>query len=81
MSCGVQRRCFPPHIHTISYMVVIRSETHTIVVGPACVRFRQMTAVGCYGKAGLDRNSIILRPKLFPKKEVSPKASPRAKAK
>lgn len=45
------------------------------------VPFRQMTAVGCYGKAGLDRNSIILRPKLFPKKEVSPKASPRAKAK
>jgi len=46
------------------------------------VPFRQMTATGLYGKAGLDRNCIILRVKLFPQNEAaSQKGSPRGKAK
>mmetsp|Transcript_8962 Transcript_8962/g.21237 ORF Transcript_8962/g.21237 Transcript_8962/m.21237 type:complete len:560 (-) Transcript_8962:53-1732(-) len=46
------------------------------------VPFRQMTATGLYGKAGLDRNCIILRVKLFPQNEAaSQKGSPRNKAK
>ena len=50
--------------------------------GPLCsCRFRRMTAVGRYGKAGMDRNAIILRFNLFPKQEASPKASPRGKKK
>ena len=41
-----------------------------------------MTATGLYGKAGLDRNCIILRVKLFPQNEAaSQKGSPRGKAK
>ena len=41
-----------------------------------------MSAAGLYGKAGLDRNCIMLRVKLFPQKEAaSPKGSPRGKPK
>ena len=41
-----------------------------------------MSATGLYGKAGFDRNCILLRVKLFAQKEVaSPKGSPRGKAK